>query len=131
MSDKDIETMIQEKGLTAPRITPEAIEKKIISKTFINGLKSKDEVNQVGMKKDDSGEFKPVFENQVDASLSCLTICILVLENGFTVTGESACASPENFDREVGENVAYQNAFNKIWSLEGYLLKNKLFVGSH
>lgn len=55
-----------------------------------------------------------------------LTVCVLTLRNGFTVTGESACASPENYDREIGERIAYENAREKIWPLEGYLLKEKL-----
>lgn len=58
--------------------------------------------------------------------LFLLTFCVLVLKNGFTVTGESACASPENFDEEIGRKIARQNAVNKIWLLEGYLLKQKL-----
>ena len=57
---------------------------------------------------------------------SMLTICVLTLQNGFTVTGESACASPENFDAEIGRKIARQNAVNKIWQLEGYLLKQRL-----
>ena len=56
-----------------------------------------------------------------------LTVCCLTLRNGFTVTGESACASPENFNKEIGEKIAFENARNKIWVLEGYLLKEKLF----
>lgn len=55
-----------------------------------------------------------------------LTFCVLVLRNGFTVTGESACASPENFDDEIGRKIARQNAVAKIWPLEGYLLKTRL-----
>ncbi len=55
-----------------------------------------------------------------------LTVCVLDLVNGFTVTGESACASPENYNREIGEKIAYDMARNKIWALEGYLLKSKL-----
>ena len=58
--------------------------------------------------------------------LSQIIFCILTLENGFTVTGESACASPENFDAEIGKKIAYDNAREKIWLLEGYLLKEKL-----
>ncbi|EKQ7398058.1 hypothetical protein P6Q96_004908, partial [Escherichia coli] len=54
------------------------------------------------------------------------TICVLVLCNGFIVTGESACASPKNFDAEIGRKVARKNAIEKIWPLEGYLLKQKL-----
>lgn len=58
-----------------------------------------------------------------------LTVCVLTLENGFTVTGESACTSPENFNEEIGNKIARQNGKEKIWVLEGYLLKQKLFEG--
>jgi len=58
-----------------------------------------------------------------------LTICVLTLTNGFTVTGESACASPENFNEALGKKIARRNAADKIWALEGYLLKEKLFTG--
>ena len=54
-------------------------------------------------------------------------MCCLTLVNGFTVTGESACASPENFNAEIGKKIAFEQARNKIWVLEGYLLKQKLF----
>lgn len=54
------------------------------------------------------------------------TICNLYLENGFTVRGESACVDPANFDKELGEEIAYKNAVDKIWLLEGYLLQEKL-----
>ncbi len=57
---------------------------------------------------------------------SQLTVCCLTLQNGFTVTGESACVSPENFDAEKGQEVAKDKAKNKIWELEGYLLKQQL-----
>lgn len=59
-----------------------------------------------------------------------LTVCCLTLKNGFTVTGESACTSPENFDEEIGQGIAYKNARDKIWQLEGYLLKQKLYETS-
>jgi len=57
---------------------------------------------------------------------STLTVCVLTLANGFTVTGESACASPENYDREIGEKVAFDKAREKVWLLEGYLLRQRL-----
>lgn len=60
-----------------------------------------------------------------------LTVCVLTLVNGFTVTGESACASPENYRQEIGEKVAFENAREKIWVLEGYLLKQKLYEDQH
>ena len=59
-------------------------------------------------------------------ALSLLTFCVLVLRNGFTVTGESACASPENFDAEICRKIARQNAAQKIWPLMGYALKQSL-----
>lgn len=62
-------------------------------------------------------------------SLRLLTFCVLVLDNGFTVTGESACASPENFDAELGRKIARQNAVAKIWPLLGFRLRDKLAAG--
>jgi hypothetical protein len=61
-------------------------------------------------------------------SLGLLTFCVLVLRNGFTVTGESACASPENFDAELGRKIARQNAITKVWPLMGYALRERLFL---
>jgi hypothetical protein len=55
-----------------------------------------------------------------------LTVCCITLKNGFTVSGESACASPENFNKGVGEEISFTNARDKIWMLEGYLLKQRL-----
>lgn len=56
-----------------------------------------------------------------------LTVCVLTLQNGFTVTGESACASPENYNQQIGEDIAFTNARDKIWPLAGYALKQKLY----
>ena len=61
-----------------------------------------------------------------DAPLELLTFCVLVLRNGFTVTGESACASPANFNAEIGRKIARENAIAKVWPLLGYALKDKL-----
>lgn len=80
----------------APRITMEHIESIIVSEQY------------------------HVFEN------TTFTGCLLTLENGFTVHGESACASPENFNEELGRKYSRENAVSKIWMLEGYLLKDKL-----
>ena len=58
-----------------------------------------------------------------------LTICCLTLVNGFTVTGESACVSPENYNKDLGQLIARDNAVDKIWVLEGYLLRSKIHNG--
>ncbi|MDZ7789710.1 MAG: Gp49 family protein [Xanthomonadales bacterium] len=122
MTDEAIESEIQNKGLNAPRITPGHIEKKIVSQHFftaeegaLGAYHSHDAVHQGSTPSRHSATALPL-----------LTFCVLILENGFTVTGESACASPENFDEEIGRKIARQNAVDKIWPLEGYLLKQRL-----
>lgn len=92
-----IEEEIIAKNLTAPRVTPESLDAVIVDEQFY------------------------VFPN------TTFTICLLTLKNGFTVAGESACASPENFNLEIGQKIAKENAKNKIWALEGYLLKENLY----
>lgn len=120
MSDKDIESEIQAKGLTAPRVTPDHIESIIAQEAYFT---AEDGAFGVAIKaKHTGGEVN----YQPHESLSLLTFCVLVLRNGFTVTGESACASPENFDAEIGRKIARENAVQKIWMLEGYLLKQRL-----
>ena len=83
--------------LDAPKITPEHVEGCIVKEEY------------------------HTFEGNT------LTLCILTLKNGYTVTGESACASPENFNKELGEHYAKKNAMEKVWPLEAYLLKEKLY----
>ena len=114
-TDLEIEKELQSKGLTAPRITPADIEANIANTYFFTARQG---VNASGVDYDISHEnYK---------SLSLLTFCVLILNNGFIVTGESACASPENFDAEIGRKIARQNAVTKIWSLMGYELRSKL-----
>ena len=57
-----------------------------------------------------------------------VTHCRIVLDNGFSVSGESACVNPENYNQQIGEKIAYDNAFRQLWPLFGFLLaeKNKL-----
>lgn len=112
--DKAIEQEIQAKGLTAPRITPADIEANIVSEHYFT---ADDGVNGASGDRVRYGAEHP---------LGLLTFCVLVLRNGFTVTGESACASPENFDAELGRKIARQNAVSKVWPLMGYELRSKL-----
>lgn len=51
-----------------------------------------------------------------------LTHCLLTIDNGFIVSGESACVNAVNYNKEIGEKIAYDNAFNKLWPLFGFLL---------
>ena len=96
MNEQEIEPEIQSKGLNAPRLTPDLIDATI------------------------AGEDYHVFPG------TTLTVCCLTLRNGFTVSGESAAASRENFDAKLGRAIAYQKARQKIWALEGYLLRERL-----
>lgn len=94
--ETQIEAEIQAKGLNAPRLNPDMIDATIVSEMY------------------------HVFPG------TTLTVCALTLRNGYIVTGESAAASPANFDQAIGRKIARENARNKIWALEGYLLREKL-----
>lgn len=117
-----IEENIQEKGLIAPRITTADIEANIAT---VNCFTAADGV--LGAYKNNNDVY--VGDRVTESSkvpLSLLTICVMVLKNGFTVTGESACASPENFDAEIGRYIARKNAIEKIRTLMEYELKSSL-----
>ncbi|MBZ4022193.1 hypothetical protein CKO11_06950 [Rhodobacter sp. TJ_12] len=97
MNDQELEKTLQSKGLNAPRLSPADIDAAIA--------------------KADYHRFPG----------TTLTVACLTLRNGFCVTGESASASPENFDAEIGRDIAFRNAREKIWALEGYRLKQQIF----
>ena len=94
--EQAIEKEIQDKGLNAPRLNPAHIDAQIVKEAYY------------------------VFPD------TTLTVCALTLRNGFHVIGESAAASPSNFDEGIGRKIARDNARGKIWALEGYLLRSKL-----
>ena len=116
-TDHQIEDEIQAKGKTAPRVTPADIEANIASEHYFTAFDGA----QLGQ----FGGITPDTAQSLEA-LGLLTFCVLVLKNGFTVTGESSCASPENFDAEIGRKVARANAVQKIWPLLGFQLKSRL-----
>ena len=94
--EAQIEAEIQAKGLNAPRLTPMLIDDTIRSEQY------------------------HVFPG------TTMTVCALTLRNGYIVTGESAAVSTQNFDAAIGRKIARENARNKIWALEGYLLRQTL-----
>lgn len=94
--EKSIETEIQAKGLNAPRLSPTNIDAVIVAEDY------------------------HVFPG------TTVTVCCLTLRNGYAVIGESAAASPENFDAELGRKIARSSAREKIWALEGYALRERL-----
>ena len=125
MNDQQIESEIQSKGLTAPRITPEDIEANIVSEHYFTALQGARQACLDSIA--DIGGPEPIHvKNPLRPELGLLTFCVLTLRNGFTVTGESACASPKNFDAEIGRKIARENAINKVWPLMGYELKCRL-----
>ena len=97
MTEQELENRIQELRLNAPRLTPELIDSKIKSVTYTIMPSSK------------------------------VMVCELTLENGFTVRGEGSSVSKANFNEEIGKQISYENARDKIWQLEGYLLQEKLY----
>jgi len=116
MSEQEIENEIVEKKLTAPRLTPSEIDASIADCYYFTAE------NGVSAAQEDM-----TILAGYHSQLKLLTFCVVILRNGYMVTGESACASPENFDAEIGGKIARENARNKIWALEGYLLKERLF----
>jgi len=168
-SDSAMESEIQAKGLTAPRVTPADIGANIAAEYYFTAADAiappvgkmvnrflgwklpSDFMPDGGISFDGRGpdargndrgwptgtnflhaaQAKEMFEacthsTPSNPALGLLTFCVLVLRNGFTVTGESACASPENFDAEIGRKIARENAVNKLWPLMGYALKQQL-----
>ncbi|WP_454844085.1 Gp49 family protein [Pseudomonas gorinensis] len=118
MNDEAIEKAIQAKGLNAPRITPDELQANIVGEYFFTAA---DGVQAAFSSQDELTRL-----TGAHGELALLTFCVLVLRNGFTVTGESACASPENFNEEIGRKIARKNAEQKIWPLMGYELKQRL-----
>jgi len=118
MNDEAIEKAIQAKGLNAPRITPDELQANIVGEYFFTAA---DGVQAAFSSQDELTRL-----TGAHGELELLTFCVLVLRNGFTVTGESACASPENFNEEIGRKIARKNAEQKIWPLMGYELKQRL-----
>ena len=96
MTETQVENMIRAAGKTAPRITPDMIDEAIVSEQYYRFPET------------------------------TLTVCALTLANGYQVVGESACASPENYDEAIGRKIARDNARGKIWALEGYRLRSEL-----
>lgn len=113
---KEINEEANKKGLNAPRVTPHDIEENIVSEHYFTAEEGVQ--GALAKRRPELGMENP--------SLALLTFCVLVLKNGFTVTGESACASPENFDSELGMQIARKKAVEKVWQLMGYELKTKL-----
>ena len=115
MSDS-IEQEIQAKASSAPRVTPADIEAEIVSEHYFTAAQGVAAANDCFGELGDPGP----------KCLELLTFCVLVLKNGFTVTGESACASPQNFNTEIGRTIARENAVNKMWPLLGFRLRDVL-----
>ena len=122
MSDQDLEHHIHAAGADrAPRVTPADIEAEIANECYFTA--------QDGIVKaleDEGLDGRYFAQTHLSPALGLLTFCVLVLHNGFTATGESACASPENFNAEIGRRIARENAIAKVWPLLGFRLRDKL-----
>lgn len=98
--EQAVEKQIQDKGLNAPRLTPDHIDAVIASETFTALPSGK------------------------------VMVCELLLRNGFSVRGEASVVSKENFNEEVGRDISRKRAREQIWQLEGYLLQERLWNGA-
>ncbi len=123
-AEAELEKAIVQAGAAkAPRLTPADIDACIVSEHCFTAAEGC--LGEWQYRYDMSEAPAGSMEN-IPGPLCRLTFCVLLLRNGFTVTGESACASPENFNAEVGVHIARENAREKIWMLEGYLLRERL-----
>ena len=109
-----------ERAIFAPCVMPADIETEIVSEHYFSAA----EGYRSAPCFDPNGQ--PTDYLPPPAPLELLTFCVLVLKNGFTVTGESACASPENFNAEIGRRIARESAVQKVWPLLGFRLRDKL-----
>lgn len=105
--DETIDEAHERLGHTAPRVSPADMQANIEAEYFVTG--------------DEAMQAFPLHP-----SLKLLTICVLILRNGFVVIGHSAPASQENFNAELGRKFAHENALRQVWPLMGYALREKL-----
>ncbi|EOQ73495.1 Gp49 family protein [Acinetobacter lactucae] len=125
MSDEQkLETELQSKGLNAPRLTPQNIDSVILSEHYFNaeqGVRS-------AYRDNNDVHLGSTINAKAAEGLPSITFCVLILNNGFKIVGVNcASVSPENFDEQLGRKLAYEDARRKIWELEGYLLKERLY----
>lgn len=121
MAADPIEAEIIAKNLPGARVTPQHIESVIATEHYFTAAQGAIGAHIVEY---DGQEFTP--QLKYPESLTLLSICVLTLVNGYTVVGTSACAAPENYDRDLGRKIALRNAMEQVWPLEGYLLKQRL-----
>lgn len=127
MNESAVEAAIQAAGKTAARITPASIDATIASVHYFTA-----EEGVLGAYKNNGDVYVGDMPNDLNSRvLPLLTICVIVLRNGFTVIGKSACVSPENYDAEIGRGIAFRNARDEIWQLEGYLLAERKSGSEH
>jgi hypothetical protein len=117
---ESVEQEIQRKGLNAPRVRPSDIDANIVSEHYFTAAEGIAGEASLRTRHVVVGDATP------PESLKLLTFCVLVLRNGYTVHGVSACASPENFNAELGKRIARENAVREMWPLMGYALRDKL-----
>lgn len=118
MTDEEIEREIREKGLTAPRVTPESIEARIVEERYFSGADGLE----------GSFEGMHTLTNGMSDAFRHVTFCAMMLDNGSKIVGINyGSVDPKNFDSQLGKKLARQKAIDQIWELEGYLMRERLF----
>jgi len=121
-----LEREIQAKADKGPRVTPAALQSEIVSAHYFTAGEGVMGAFVAAQHAQGNFEFQHPVIDDLKSPLQLLTFCVLVLRNGFTVIGHSACASPENFNKEIGERIARENAERQIWPLLGFRLRDEL-----
>lgn len=113
MTNQPTEQELKERAV-APRVTLESLEASIAAENYIN-----------------AGQAAEALGQPATQSAHLLTLCILTMKNGFTVVGQSACASPENYQEDIGQRIARADAIRQCWALLGYELRTQLMETSN
>jgi hypothetical protein len=108
---------------TAPRVSLADIEGSIADKFFLTGAHMADVSLHLDGVVDSLSRDHHIGRFP---TLMVLTVCLLVMKNGFTVIGKSAPASPENFNFDLGRKLAYEDAVRQLWPLMGFALRERL-----
>lgn len=102
--------------MSGQTVTKESIEARIAGVVYINAGDAA------------RAEYGDSLSDDVLNNLGLVTICMIILDNGFKAEGVNACIDPTRYNKETGEQYAYENAFEKLWQLEGYLLREKMHL---
>lgn len=133
-SDAGIENQLKLRGKIAPRVTPQDLEAAIVDERYFSAADGVDGADIRGLRELNPTDTVTLAELESDpdpmttpmGTLTLMTLCVLVLKNGFKLVGQSSCVHPDTFDAEIGKRLARADAVRQMWPLLGYALMETL-----